>query len=96
MYGDPETSSGALLSGQLFLNIKEEGLEIDSLYATLSIHVTQKKPFANHCAECTNQHTELKRWDLLQHPLAMAKGRLAHLLILCSAHPPPPRRKHRD
>ncbi|KAK4119602.1 hypothetical protein N657DRAFT_684245 [Parathielavia appendiculata] len=74
MYGDPETSSGALLSGQLFLNIKEEGLEIDSLYATLSIHVTQKKPFANHCAECTNQRTELKRWDLLQHPLAMAKG----------------------
>lgn len=75
MYGDPATSSGALLSGQLFLNIKEDGLEIESLDATLSIHVTQKKPFANHCAECTNQHTELKRWELLQHPLAMAKGK---------------------
>ena len=75
MYGDPATSSGTLLSGQLFLNIKEDGLEIESLDATLSIHVTQKKPFANHCAECTNQYTELKRWELLQHPLAMAKGR---------------------
>ncbi|KAK4097499.1 hypothetical protein N658DRAFT_569316 [Parathielavia hyrcaniae] len=74
MYGDAETSSGALLSGQLFLNIKQEGLEIDSLCATLSVHVTQKKPFANHCSECTNQRTELKRWDLLQNPLAMAKG----------------------
>jgi hypothetical protein len=82
MYGDPATSSGTLLSGQLFLNIKEDGLEIESLDATLSIHVTQKKPFANHCAECTNQYTELKRWELLQHPLAMAKGR-ARLFSFC-------------
>jgi hypothetical protein len=81
MYGDPATSSGTLLSGQLFLNIKEDGLEIESLDATLSIHVTQKKPFANHCAECTNQYTELKKWELLQHPLAMAKGRARALLV---------------
>jgi hypothetical protein len=80
MYGDPQTSSGALLSGQLFLNIKEEGLEIESLGATLSIRVAQKRPFANHCVDCTNQHTELKRWDFVQHPLVMAKGML----------PPPP------
>ncbi|KAK4149132.1 hypothetical protein C8A00DRAFT_47189 [Chaetomidium leptoderma] len=74
MYGDAETSSGTLLSGQLFLSIKDEGLEIESLDATLSIRVTQKKPFSNHCVECANQHTELKKWELLQHPLAMAKG----------------------
>ncbi|SPQ26179.1 9d35190d-0238-46d6-8d8f-de771a04222b [Thermothielavioides terrestris] len=74
MYGDPETSSGALVSGQLFLNINEDGLEIESLNATLSVHVTQKKPFANHCAECTNQHTELKRWELLPQPLSMVQG----------------------
>jgi hypothetical protein len=76
MYGDPESSSGALLSGQLFLNVKDEALEIESLNATLNIHVTQKKPFGNHCVECGNQYTELKKWDLLQHPLVMAKGRL--------------------
>ncbi|KAK4250635.1 hypothetical protein C7999DRAFT_11655 [Corynascus novoguineensis] len=74
MYGDPQTSSGALLSGQLFLGIKEDSLEIETLLATLSIRVTQKRPFANHCADCTNQLTELKRWELIQHPLVMAKG----------------------
>lgn len=92
MYGDAETSSGALLSGQLFLNIKEEGLEVESLDASLSIRVTQKKPFANHCVECATQRTELKRWDLLPHLLAMAKGRLGivFLLFLCSPSPLPP------
>ncbi|KAK3301664.1 uncharacterized protein B0T15DRAFT_320628 [Chaetomium strumarium] len=74
MYGDPERSSGALVSGQLFLNIREDGLEIDSFHATLSIHVTQKKPFATHCNECTHQYTELKRWEFLQNPLLMSKG----------------------
>ena len=74
MYGDHQTSSGALLSGQLFLNVKEEDLEVASLDATLSIRVTQKRPFANHCMDCTTQRTELKRWELLQHPLVMAKG----------------------
>ncbi|EAQ88878.1 hypothetical protein CHGG_05497 [Chaetomium globosum CBS 148.51] len=74
MYGDHQTSSGALLSGQLFLNVKEEDLEVASLDATLSIRVTQKRPFANHCIDCTTQRTELKRWELLQHPLVMAKG----------------------
>lgn len=74
MYGDPQTSSGALLSGQLFLDSREEGLEIESLIATLSIRVVQKRPFANHCVDCANQRTELKRWELVQHPLVMAKG----------------------
>jgi hypothetical protein len=77
MYGDPERSTGALVSGQLLLKIREKaGLEIDSFYATLSIHVTQKKPFATHCGECTHQITELKRWELLQNPLVMTKGTL--------------------
>jgi len=75
MYGDPESSTGALLSGQLFLNVREDGLEVESLNATLNIHVTQKRPFANHCADCTSQHTEVKRWAMLQNPLAMAKGK---------------------
>lgn len=77
MYGDAESSSGALLSGQLFLIVKDETLEIESLTATLNIHVTQKKPFGNHCVECGNQYTELKKWELLQHPLVMAKGKLS-------------------
>lgn len=82
MYGDPESSTGALLSGQLFLDVKDDALEIESLNATLNIHVTQKRPFANHCTDCANQYTELKTWCLLPHPLIMAKGRITHLLYL--------------
>ncbi|KAK0703851.1 hypothetical protein B0T26DRAFT_744533 [Lasiosphaeria miniovina] len=74
MYGDAETSTGALVSGQLFLNVKEAGLEIESFNATLNIHITQKKPFVHHCHECTNQYTDLKTWNFLPQPLTMTKG----------------------
>lgn len=75
MYGDAEHSTGALVSGQLFLEVREEGLEIESLDATLNIRVTQKKPFVNHCADCTNQYTELKKWRLFENPLVLNKGK---------------------
>jgi hypothetical protein len=73
-YGDAENSSGALVSGQLFLNVKEEGLEIESFYAKLNIHVTQKRPFAAHCHDCANQYTELYSWTLLGQPAKMTRG----------------------
>lgn len=75
-YGEAENSSGALVSGQLFLNVpKEEGVEFDSFEATLSIHVTQKRPFVAHCHDCTTQVTELNRWVFLERPLLLAKGK---------------------
>ncbi|KAK3339994.1 hypothetical protein B0T25DRAFT_594593 [Lasiosphaeria hispida] len=75
LFGDAEHSTGALVSGQLFLDLKEDGIEIESFDATLSIHVTQKKPFAHHCQECANQSTELKKWNLLPQPLVLTKGK---------------------
>lgn len=74
MYGEPQTSSGALLSGQLFLSVKEDAFEVESLVASLHVRVTQKRPFATHCGDCAVQRTELKRWELLQQPLVMVKG----------------------
>ena len=74
LYGDAEHSSGALVSGQFFLNTKEESTEIEAFDATLSIHVTHKKPFANHCHECAQGVTELKRWQMAPNPLTLAKG----------------------
>lgn len=73
-YGDAENSSGALVSGQLFLIIKE-GFQMESFNATLNIHVTQKRPFTVHCSECTNQYTEISKWEFLTTPLAMTKGK---------------------
>lgn len=80
LYGDAEHSTGALVSGQLFLLIKEDKVEIDSFDATLSIHVTQKKPFANHCTDCAHDVTELKKWTLLPNPLVLTKGTFPALI----------------
>lgn len=76
LYNDPESSTGALVSGQIFLNIKDDHdlLDVESINATLQIHVTQKRPFTHHCHDCTHQYTELKKWQFLDHPLVLAKG----------------------
>lgn len=74
-HGDAENSTGALVSGQLFLDVKDEaGYEVDSFKATLHIHVTQKKPFTVHCSDCTNQYTLLKEWTFLSKTLPPATG----------------------
>jgi len=74
-FGDAESSSGALVSGQLYLDVKDENLEIESFGAVLHIHVHQKRPFAAHCTDCADQYTELKRWTFLTHPTTLQKGR---------------------
>ncbi|KAH8902877.1 hypothetical protein BR93DRAFT_886120 [Coniochaeta sp. PMI_546] len=89
-YGDAENSSGALVSGQLYLDVrKEEGLELESFDATLNIHVVQKRPYVAHCHECTNQYTELKKWVFLERPLVLAKGKHSFpFSILLEGHLP--------
>jgi hypothetical protein len=89
-YGDAESSTGALVSGQLFLNVmEEEGYEFESFNATLSVHVTQKRPFVAHCHDCSTQVTELKRWTFLERPLLLAKGQHAFpFSILLEGHLP--------
>ncbi|KDN61253.1 putative LMBR1 domain-containing protein [Colletotrichum sublineola] len=73
-FGDAESSSGALVSGQMLLDVKDEHLQVEAFEAKLNIHVQHKRPFANHCAECANQYTELKRWTFLTHPTTLRKG----------------------
>ncbi|KAF9877852.1 LMBR1 domain-containing protein [Colletotrichum karsti] len=73
-FGDAESSTGALVSGQMFLDVKDEQLEVEAFEAKLNIHVQQKRPFTNHCNECQNQYTELKRWTFLAHPTTLKKG----------------------
>ncbi|KAF3765216.1 hypothetical protein M406DRAFT_346932 [Cryphonectria parasitica EP155] len=72
-HGDEENSTGALVSGQLFLDIKDESYDIASFKATLNIHVTQKKPYTVHCSDCVNQYTLVKEWKFLPSP-----GRTLH------------------
>ncbi|KAI1364159.1 hypothetical protein F5Y08DRAFT_219835 [Xylaria arbuscula] len=73
MYGSPEESTGALVSGQLQLRVKDETFEVENLDAKLEIRVTQKKPFKDHCQHCATQKTELKSWSFLAEPTALGK-----------------------
>ncbi|KAI2623927.1 hypothetical protein GGS26DRAFT_214240 [Hypomontagnella submonticulosa] len=73
MHGEPENSTGALVSGQLLLDVKEDGFEVETFKATLHIHVVQKRPFVGHCQHCLNQTTELKTWSFLSEPTVLSK-----------------------
>lgn len=73
-YGDADNSTGALVSGQLFLEVKEDWLEVDVFEASINVHVTHKKPFQTHCTDCANQLTELKKWRFLRQPTTLPRG----------------------
>jgi len=73
-YGNTTGSTGALLSGQLTLQINEDFMAIESFKMTLACEVTRKKPFHSHCPECSNESTELTSWNLLQGPATLKRG----------------------
>ncbi|KAI5867911.1 hypothetical protein GGS23DRAFT_1370 [Durotheca rogersii] len=73
MHGDAENSTGALVSGQLYLCVKEDNFEVESFEAKLEIHVTQKRPYASHCQNCSSQTSELKTWSFLADPTILSK-----------------------
>ncbi|KAI1658285.1 hypothetical protein F4813DRAFT_380587 [Daldinia decipiens] len=73
MHGEPENSTGALVSGQLLLDVKEDGFEVENFSARLNIHVTQKRPFSGHCQQCSVRTTELKSWTFLSESTILSK-----------------------
>ncbi|TLD31188.1 hypothetical protein PspLS_02309 [Pyricularia sp. CBS 133598] len=73
LYGDASTSTGALFSGSMHMELKED-VPVESFTGTLRIHVTQKRPFTAHCHDCTHQYTELQSWSFLKAPLVLTKG----------------------
>jgi hypothetical protein len=74
-HGAPHESTGALVSGQMLLDVKDDVVEVDAFTAALNIHVTQKRPYHAHCADCQSQFTEVKSWQLLDHPVSLRRGR---------------------
>ncbi|KAJ6784435.1 hypothetical protein PWT90_07072 [Aphanocladium album] len=76
-HGTREDSTGAIVSGQLFLDIKDDAVDIDSFKATLAIHTTYKRPCQGHCAECQNKVVELQAWTLLDHTTRLHRGQHA-------------------
>lgn len=81
-HGSATASTGALLSGQLTLHIVED-MAIESFKMKLACEVTKKKPFHNHCPECSSQSTDLTQWNF---PTNLTKGKsskraTSHILL---------------
>ncbi|KAG5966795.1 hypothetical protein E4U57_001801 [Claviceps arundinis] len=74
LYGTPEESSGALISGLLYVDVHDEVLKLDSFVATLTMHTKYKKPFQGHCADCQTKITELRAWQFLAQPTSLRRG----------------------
>jgi hypothetical protein len=73
-FGQPSSSTGALLSGLLKLTVAEEGMAVESIKMKLVVDVKMKKPFHSHCPECATQETELTTWDFLKDPANFHPG----------------------
>lgn len=73
-HGSGEDSTGAMLSGQMILEVRDEKVKVASLAASLRIRTTHKKAFQHHCPECQTQYTDVKSWQLLASPMTLAKG----------------------
>jgi len=71
---DPERSTGALVSGQVLLDVKEDSIEVSEVKASLVLRIVQKKPFQGHCDDCTTHEEELQQWSFLTQPLTLSRG----------------------
>lgn len=71
-YGPASESSGALLSGMLWLTVAPWEIELESLKMTFQTIVTTKKPVMINCPDCTSKTTDLNTWEFISgvHPVS--------------------------
>lgn len=83
-YNGPQTSTGAIFSGQLKINVTEPHITLAKFDAYLIAVCSTKKPVSQHCPDCTAQTTELHKWEFLTHPVSLRHGKhpfpFSHLL----------------
>lgn len=77
-YNSPQTSTGALFSGQLKLNVTEPQISLKNLEMRLLATVVTKKPVVPHCPDCTTQTTELNKWEFLAAPVIVVLKQGVH------------------
>lgn len=76
LYGNPNESTGCLLSGIFDVIIKQDApFAMAKVDLIIYQQVEQKKPNPQKCAACTSHVTELARWNVLSHPADLPKGK---------------------
>ncbi|CEJ82357.1 hypothetical protein VHEMI02428 [[Torrubiella] hemipterigena] len=73
-HGSREESTGALFSGQLAIDVKDESVDVDSFTASLTIHTVHKRPYQSHCEDCQHKTLQLESWQLLAGPMTLRRG----------------------
>ena len=88
-HGSANDSTGALMSGQMFLEVNEDVVEVASMKGNLQIHTKQKRPYQSHCAECVNQYKEISSWVFISGPTTLKKGKHSYpfSVLLSGDHP---------
>ncbi|KAK7204011.1 hypothetical protein BZA70DRAFT_281278 [Myxozyma melibiosi] len=83
-YGTREQSTGALLSGLLFLYVNAYAVPMSSVTLELVQEISFKRPVSPSCKSCIKQTNVLKRWDLLSHDTTLPRSEygypFSHLL----------------
>ncbi|KAI9795703.1 MAG: hypothetical protein M1833_006872 [Piccolia ochrophora] len=77
-YGPASTSTGALLSGQLKVNVNEVELRVDDFHMDFQAFVQTKKPVQSHCPDCAVKDNTLCSWNFLTEPVTLKKGTHAY------------------
>ncbi|KAF6222193.1 hypothetical protein HO133_001279 [Letharia lupina] len=73
-YGNPNQSTGALLSGQLLLTVTDPGIKLQNFQMTLIARVTNKRPITKDCPNCQVKDTDLFTWKFLTEPTHYKPG----------------------
>lgn len=81
-HGTEQDSTGALLSGLLYINVVERPVVVSGFMASLSLQLTNRRPQKKSCSECRHWTSELKSWTFLVAPTRLPTGQ--HQFPFCS------------
>ena len=73
-YNQPQSSTGALFSGQLKVQVTDPTVTFEKFEMRLLATVTTKKPVSHNCPDCTTQTTEIYKWEFLKAPTPLKHG----------------------
>lgn len=73
-YGKPHSSTGAILSGQLELDVLAADATLQSVELVLQCMVTMKRPIVKNCEACTTRTTQIYKWVFLCEPSIYRNG----------------------
>ncbi|OJD17875.1 hypothetical protein AJ78_02047 [Emergomyces pasteurianus Ep9510] len=76
LYGPPNRSTGALMSGRLLLSVSNTPgqITLKALRMRLTRVVSAKKPVSKDCSACKSQTDELTSWEFLTEPAHLKYG----------------------